>query len=444
MENLSFQNGEMRRFERKQFTKTIAYSVNLNSLNSQKKLNLNGKLINISDAGIGIETDYSLSPGHTLWFNSDIKHETGAVRWCMKFDDSYRVGVELAEEPQSVFHDEELQEDVSIVHEGKEKYTKFLDVATDKFNAELENIEKSCYDPEAKQEELSKAIEKAMDEVLCTCEEFELRVKDSDIIHDARIEFHKKTNPILSKSYCINRARTWPQGYQGDYKTLETAYRNTPLSEGIGYFLDVFILNLPLAEAVRNRIKKLEGMLGAELLAMQQPSVLNIACGSCRELLGIVPEISDSGAKVTCIDSDNDALTYAQSRLSKVGIESQIEFYKYNALRMFDDELNMMEFGKQDIIYSLGLFDYLPDDFLIKMLGALYRLLNPGGKLIAAFKDADSYRPQEYHWITDWDGFLQRKEDDFNRLFNQAGIPQTSLSVSREETGVIIFYVATK
>jgi hypothetical protein len=65
MENLSFQNGEMRRFERKQFTKTIAYSVNLNSLNSQKKLNLNGKLINISDAGMGIETDYSLSPGHT-------------------------------------------------------------------------------------------------------------------------------------------------------------------------------------------------------------------------------------------------------------------------------------------------------------------------------------------------------------------------------------------
>jgi SAM-dependent methyltransferase len=355
-----------------------------------------------------------------------------------------RVGVELAEETQSVSHDEEQQEDVSIVHEGKEKYTQLLDMATEKFNAELENIEKSCFDPEAEKEELSKTIEKAMDEVLCTCEEFELRVKDSDIIHDARIEFHKKTNPILSKSYCINRARTWPQGYQGDYKTLETAYRNTPLSEGIGYFLDVFILNLPLAEAVRNRIKKLEGMLGAELLAMQQPSVLNIACGSCRELLGIVPEISDSGAKVTCIDSDNDALTYAQSRLSKVGIESQIEFYKYNALRMFDDELNMMEFGKQDIIYSLGLFDYLPDDFLIKMLGALYRLLNPGGKLIAAFKDADSYRPQEYHWITDWDGFLQRKEDDFNRLFNQAGIPQTSLSVSREETGVIIFYVATK
>ena len=30
---------------------------------------------------------------------------------------------------------------------------------------------------------------------------------------------------------------------------------------------------------------------------------------------------------------------------------------------MFDHELNMSEFGKQDIIYSVGFYDYLPIGF---------------------------------------------------------------------------------
>ena len=98
----------------------------------------------------------------------------------------------------------------------------------------------------------------------------------------------------------------------------------------------------------------------------------------------------------------------------------------------------------QDIIYSVGYFDYLPDDFLAKMLNALYILLNPGGKLIAAFKDADCYKPQPYHWFGDWDGFLQRTVDDFERLLYQAKIPNSALSVSREKSGVIIFYTVTK
>ena len=71
--------------------------------------------------------------------------------------------------------------------------------------------------------------------------------------------------PCYPKATVVNRARTWPQGYQGDYKTLEGIYRNTPLSEGIGYYLDLCSLNFPLGTAVRNRIKKLEDILREEL-----------------------------------------------------------------------------------------------------------------------------------------------------------------------------------
>ncbi len=343
---------------------------------------------------------------------------------------------------------EEIKEETLFTGEEKGKYVKLLDMATEQFNKELEAIEKRCYDPNENPKELLMATEKALNDVVYACEEFEQGVKDKNIIRNARIEFRKKTNPMLSKSYCINRARTWPQGQQGDYKTLEYAYKNTPLSEGIGYYLDLYFLNVDLAHAVRNRIIKLEDILRDEMLKRQQPSVLNIACGSCREVFELAPVIEKSGAKFTCIDLDNDALSFAANRLSYTNISplisNQVKLRKYNALRMFDHELNMSEFGKQDIIYSVGFFDYLRSDFLANMFQALYKSLNPGGILITSFKDASRYRHQDYHWLVDWDGFLQRTEEDFRSIFSEAQIPFSAISEMREESGVIVFYVITK
>ena len=115
---------------------------------------------------------------------------------------------------------------------------------------------------------------------------------------------------------------------------------------------------------------------------------------------------------------------------------------KYNALRMFDHELNLSEFGKQDIIYSVGFFDYLDSGFLARLFNSLYKLLNPGGLLITSFKDMKRYRHQDYHWIVDWDGFLQRNEEDFFRIFSDAEIPESSITEIREDSGVIVFYLA--
>ena len=150
----------------------------------------------------------------------------------------------------------------------------------------------------------------------------------------------------------------------------------------------------------------------------------------------------------TCIDLDNDALAFAANRLSFTPISpvtsDQVVLRKYNAIRMFDHELNVQEFGMQDIIYSVGFFDYLGTDFLVRMLRALYKLLNPGGLLITSFKDAARYVGPDYHWIVDWDGFLQRNEGDFRRILCDANIPDMAITEVREESGVIVFYLIGK
>lgn len=425
MENLS---PNMRRYERKPYTKPIQFSCRHES--SKLVRDINGKIVDISNTGIGIETDYPLAPGHTLWLN-DGTLKTGIVRWIMKSNDRYRAGIEL-------------EEDNTFVAEKIERYRSRLDDETDKFIIKLEGIEKKCQ-PTVRDETILSDVKKVMDDMMSFCEEFETKAGyNKDELKKIITRFHKDTNPILYKSYCIKRARLWPQGYQGDYKTLETIYRNAPCSDGLGYYLDLWALDLPLGHAVRNRIKRLEKILREEIKKRFAPKVLNVACGSCRELIGLANEIQDNDVRIICTDIDNDALNYAESRLRSIGIDDYVEFKKYNALRMFDDELNSSEFEKQDIIYSVGLFDYLPDEFLIKLLSALYNLLDVTGTLIAAFKDADRYRSQEYHWILNWDGFLQRSERDFRNILYLAGIPDSTIREEREETGLIIFYRITK
>ena len=115
---------------------------------------------------------------------------------------------------------------------------------------------------------------------------------------------------------------------------------------------------------------------------------LNVACGSCRELFELPDVLTSQRPVITCIDNDQDALDYARVLLLSNAIPiHNISFVKYNALRLVNLERSQARFGLQDIIYSTGLLDYISDEPLIAMLRTLYHLLEPGGTLIAPFKD---------------------------------------------------------
>ena len=321
---------------------------------------------------------------------------------------------------------------------------KILDEAIESFMLQMRQIEDHI-DNKQNDPVLLNETHKAIYELFDAFKEYEIAVNfNKELLGQKQLEFRNRTNLLLSKSYFVNHARTWPKGYQGDYKMLEAVYRNTPLSSGIGYFVDQDFLDSTLGVAVRHRLKKIKEILLEELKERKNPKILNIACGSCREIFELAADIETAGAYITGIDFDSDALDFAFKRFSYTNLESQLNFRKYNALRMVSHEKNLKEFGYQDIIYSLGFFDYLTDDVLIRMFSAFYRLLVPGGMFIAAFKDSDRYSCQAYHWFVDWHGFYQRTENQSKCLLMEAGIPANSISSVRDESGVIIFYLVTK
>jgi len=322
---------------------------------------------------------------------------------------------------------------------------RMLDAAIDTFASQLEYLDQKSQDPLANPDEMLILTTKAIMDMGSAAERFESEMdSDKAALEDARSSLRLKTQHLFAKSF-FNRGRTWPQGHPGDYNMIEFLYRNTPLSSGIGLYLDKYFLATTLSVAVRERKETLRSLLAEELSLRSGLRILDVACGSCREIFELASPIAQTGSRVTCIDFDQDALAFGAQRISYAGVAAEnVTFRKYNALKMVNHDRNVNEFGFQDIIYSVGFFDYLEDELLVRLLGSLYNLLSTGGKLIASFKDCRRYRTFDTTWLLDWDAFYQRTEEDMWELLLRAGIPREALATTREKSGVIVFFAASK
>ncbi len=322
---------------------------------------------------------------------------------------------------------------------------KQLEKAITRFKLSMEELEEAINSDEVDYDELYKKFNTHVEDLISTCRDVEETIGHrKNLLKNLKSYFKEATEEIFSKGTLVKHARIWPRGYPGDYRMLEYIYLNTPLSTGLGRLLDMGFLRTTLATAVRERLKTLVRLLRECLKNRVSPSLLNIGCGSCRELVELLPEIKQSKARIVCTDFDEEALDFSAKRMSYTEIAEQVHFRKYNALRMIDKRRNLREFGLQDIIYSTGLFDYLTDDILVKLFSSLYDLLKPNGKLIVSFKDANRYTTEVYHWIANWDAFFQRTTYDIEKILEEATMPNALIESLREPSGVIIFYVITK
>ncbi len=217
-------------------------------------------------------------------------------------------------------------------------------------------------------------------------------------------------------------ARTKPRGFPGDYQMLSAIYDGVPLARGLGGYLDRLCLKMTLGSAVKARLKDAQSFLIEELEHRSGiVRVLDIACGPGREFRGRSDDLPARPVIVTCVDSDEGVLEYIRRHISKQAPpQFAFEYIRHNALRMRSADAILKTFGPSDIIYSVGLADYIPDKHLVPMLRAWREAVNPGGAVYVAFKDARYYDPVEYQWMMDWH-FLQRDENDCQRLLAEAG-----------------------
>lgn len=308
--------------------------------------------------------------------------------------------------------------------------------------------EESRIDPSASPllgDEHHQNVLRAFEASQAACGRFESEHQsESELIKSAQKAFLENTNPEFEQSWIAQRARTKPHGFVGDYEMLIKLYDEKTPATGLGGYLDLCILDLPLARAVRTRLKAARQFLLKEIEQRgDKVSILDVASGPCREYRDW-PEFAEKEVSVVAMDTDPHALEFVQSNVCPtIPRGTTLRPVRYNALRTSVAEGTIRLFGKFDVIYSVGLCDYLTDDQLVRMFAAWKETLNDGGVMYVAFKDCQQYDHIPYQWHMDW-FFFQRTFDDALSLFAKAGIDTSEMEITRDETGIIINFIYRK
>lgn len=263
---------------------------------------------------------------------------------------------------------------------------------------------------------------------------------NKDLAENLRKVFRLELQTLCSRGPLWNHALIKPRGYPGDFEILSAIYRNTPITrDPVGYELDRAFLTSPLAEAVRNRKDAVVTYLFTKIQFMEKENVriLNLACGPCVDVADLLDTDLASHLSILCIDQDKEALDFAKSIIGQRASNHNISYLQANALRA-RIPTNLEIAAPFDIIYSVGLLDYIPDRLLSIALRNWWQMLGPGGSLLLTIKDKDKYDSTFYDWMADWT-FISRTEKQFTALLSETlKISENKLDFKRDKTEIVI------
>lgn len=263
----------------------------------------------------------------------------------------------------------------------------------------------------------------------------------------------RQMDPLFMQAPWMHRARTKPFGYAGDYEVMNFVYERT--FEGSTLFAKALGLSMLQAKpslAVRFRKDLMKRQLKAaidERAGRKEPvRVLSIAAGPAQELVELLSEIDDLPAslEIVLFDQDKGALAHAYRRLKPI-LASRFEgrarmvILNESIKRLLRDAHLFDQFGKFDVVYSCGLFDYLQPTTAMRLARNLHGAAAPGGKVfIANMVDHHGRWFMEHH--LEWD-LLYRTRDELREI-GQRAAPRAAIRVLEEETGVNPFIELTK
>lgn len=203
--------------------------------------------------------------------------------------------------------------------------------------------------------------------------------------------------PLVHAGPIHRRAYEKPQGYAGDFELMRLFF--APLMEGetlYARFLHFVGQRYPMARTVVARERTMRDAVRSLVDAGRPARVLSLACGPALELQNLLAELPrvESPLELYLLDQDEDALAHAHRALSSTLVErrdvlrmvelSALHFSVGQLLRPKDEAeaaVGRDVLGSMDLVYSAGLFDYLPRAVAKRLVRRLMGMLRPGGAL---------------------------------------------------------------
>jgi extracellular factor (EF) 3-hydroxypalmitic acid methyl ester biosynthesis protein len=239
--------------------------------------------------------------------------------------------------------------------------------------------------------------------------------------------------PIWRRSY------EKPHGYPGDFQVMNMVYAWCREGEQLGDRL-IHRLGLDVAECIATRMVLMREAIANTVLASSSGTahIASLGCGPAREVADYLQlRKLPRAAQFTLIDQDHAALSqaYEQTYPETMRLHGQATV---NCLHTsFTQLLKAGElFGKlppQDLIYTVGLVDYLSQHRAQSLVNSLYAQLAPGGTLlIGNMMDTPISNLWPMEFLCDW-SIVYRDEAAMRNL--AAELPVAAVDFRLDSTG---------
>ncbi len=304
--------------------------------------------------------------------------------------------------------------------------------------------------------------QKQLHEALVACEDKmvpqwkELWYRGNDITFPmlgdpiALAEHKRYTEQVLTPDFMpgpvMRRCYEKPLGYPGDYQIMNYVYRWEKIGE-TPYEKLLHRIGIETGECVGTRLRMTQKFIDekvAETPGSQVMNITNLGCGSAYEVSDFLKiNTLPRPVNFTLIDQDHDALSYAYEhahpQVVRHGGHARIQCLQASFAQLLKAGSLFNSLPPQDMIYSLGLYDYLSARRARALTHELYSQLAPGGYMVLAnVKVGRETCMWPLEFITDW-SLVYRTADEMWDMVD--GLDCERISLEEDKTKCV--YVMT-
>jgi len=281
----------------------------------------------------------------------------------------------------------------------------------------------------------------------------------SEDLEDDQVAAHQAfgkhlIHPFLLTSPFVHRTFYKPLGYAGDYEMVNMMFRDPFQGDSLfAKMINVYALQLPPIVGHRNRIGYLIQKIEKEALRVmvrgRNARIFNLGCGPAQEIQRFLAE--DELANYThftladfnqqTLDDTGRILGDLNQKYKRRGSVQMVKRPVQQLLKAAERGVRYERSEQYDLVYCAGLFDYLSDQVCRQLMEVFYRMLAPGGLLIATNVD-DHAAQHQMECFLEW--HLVHRDNEKMRAIAPRLADSQNISIKRDSTGVNVFIEVRK
>ena len=222
-----------------------------------------------------------------------------------------------------------------------------------------------------------------------------------------------------------------PRGYPGDATLMDFAYEHKSISHmipdrtSLAGRLYSITSKSKQTDSAKLRIKLIADRINSYAPLGKSFHAISVASGHSREL-----EQCHGSFTFTAIDNDEIALEEGR----KSSKDRQTDRIIFNACHKNAIKANFDDIQQGDLVYSLGLFDYLNDAFAALVAQKMITAAKPGGTVVIGNLVPEAANLGYCESVMDW-WLIPRTHEQLVSIFSQASHDSNDHTVKVEQAG---------